>query len=318
MFRLLKISLFILLPCSVFAQNKTSVNALQVKGTQLCDNNGQPVTLYGMSFGWSCFHPRFYTKGAVQWLKDDWKVNVVRAAMGIEHADGYLKNPNGNIQRVETVVDAAIAEGLYVIIDWHSHNVFTKEAQLFFDSMSRKYGQYPNVIYEIFNEPTKDQSWPEIKVYSEALIATIRKNDPDNIILVGNPEWDQRIDLVQQDPIKGATNIMYTVHFYAGTHKQWLRDRTDAAIRSGIPVFISESAGMEASGDGKIDDEEWKKYIDWMVARKLSWISWSVSDKEEACSVLLKSASSTGNWKQSDLRESGIKTRNYLRQLHEK
>jgi endoglucanase len=108
---------------------------------------------------------------------------------------------------------------------------------------------------------------------------------------------------------------MYTVHFYAGTHKQWLRDRTDEAIRNGIPVFISESAGMEASGDGKIDDVEWQKYIDWIVKNKLSWISWSVSDKEETCSVLLKCAASTGHWKTSDLRESGIKTRQYLRQL---
>ncbi len=90
---------------------------------------------------------------------------------------------------------------------------------------------------------------------------------------------------------------MYTVHFYAGTHKQWLRDRTDEAIRNGIPVFISESAGMEASGDGKIDDVEWKKFIDWIVKNKLSWISWSVSDKEESCSVLLKSASSTESGK---------------------
>lgn len=290
---------------------------LQVIGTQLSDAKGKPFMLNGMSFGWSCFHPRFYTKEAVKWLKNDWNVNVVRAAMGVEHPDGYLKNPQGNIKRVETVVDAAISEGLYVIIDWHSHNVFTKEAIEFFDRMSKKYAQYPNVIYEIFNEPVH-QPWSELKDYSMQLISTIRKNDPDNIILVGNPEWDQRIDIVQQDPLQGVSNIMYTVHFYAGTHKQWLRDRTDAAIKSGIPVFISESAGMEASGDGKIDDAEWNRYIQWMTKNKLSWISWSVSDKEEACSVLLAGASSTGNWKLSELRESGIKTREYLRQFNQR
>ncbi|MGN6420197.1 MAG: cellulase family glycosylhydrolase [Pseudobacter sp.] len=300
-----------------YAQPVKLGGRLQVIGTQLSDAQGKPFVLNGMSFGWSCFHPRFYTKEAVKWLKEDWKVNVVRAAMGVEHPDGYLKNPEGNIKRVETVVDAAIREGLYVIIDWHSHNIFTKEAIAFFDRMSRKYARYPNVIYEIFNEPMH-QPWAELKDYSMQLISTIRKNDPDNIILVGNPEWDQRIDLVQQDPLQGVSNIMYTVHFYAGTHKQWLRDRTDAAIKSGIPVFISESAGMEASGDGKIDYTEWNRYMEWLVKNKLSWISWSVSDKEEACSVLLPGASSTGNWKLSELRESGIKTREYLRQFNQR
>lgn len=299
--------------CSI-ALHAQSVSALQVIGTQLSDSTGQPARLYGMSLGWSCFHPRFYTDETVQWLKSDWKVNVVRAAMGVEPEDGYLKNPEGNIQRVTAVVDAAIKEGIYVIIDWHSHNIFTRQAQVFFDSMSARYGQYPNVIYEVFNEPMH-QSWQDIKAYSETIIATIRKNDPDNIILVGNPEWDQRIDLVQQDPIQGFSNIMYTMHFYAGTHKQWLRDRTDAAISSGIPVFISESAGMEATGDGPMDYQEWQRYYEWIVKNKLSWITWSVSDKKETCSVLLKSASSKGKWKLSDLQESGIVTRKYLRQL---
>jgi endoglucanase len=57
---------------------------------------------------------------------------------------------------------------------------------------------------------------------------------------------------------------MYTVHFYAGTHGKWLRDRTDEAIKSGIPVFISESAGMEATGDGKFNYPEWHSYFSWM------------------------------------------------------
>ena len=290
------------------------IGNLQVVGTQLSDQKGQPVRLVGASFGWSCFHPRFYTEGSVKWLKDDWNVNVVRASMGIDPSDGYLENPKGNIQRMETVINSAIKEGIYVIIDWHAHKIHTQEAKDFFELMSKKYGQYPNVIYEIFNEPEK-QTWEEVKKYSEEIISVIRNNDPDNIILAGCPEWDQRIDLVQKDPIKDVKNLMYTVHFYAGTHASWLRDRTDAAIDAGIPVFISESAGMEATGDGKFNYPEWQKYFDWMNQRKLSWITWSVSDKKETCSMLLPTASSNGNWKMSDLNESGIKTRDYLQQF---
>lgn len=181
--------------------------------------------------------------------------------------------------------------------------------------MAKLYGRHPNVIYEVFNEPDKE-TWPEVKAYSEEVIKTIRAHDPDNIILVGSPQWDQSIHLPAADPIKGYDNLMYTVHFYAGTHKQWLRDRTDEAIKKGLPVFVSECAGMEASGDGPIDQEEWQKWIDWMEANKLSWVFWSVSDKEETCSVLKKSAASAGGWKESDLKESGIKSREYIRKYN--
>jgi len=290
------------------------IGDLQVIGTKLSDKNGKPVRLVGTGFGWSNWHPRFYTEGTVKWLKEDWNVNIVRASLGIEPEGAYLDSPEKNVKAIEAVVDAAIKQGIYVIIDWHAHQVHTTEAKAFFDKMSKKYGKYPNVIYEVFNEPER-QSWEEVKSYAEDVIKTIRKNDHNNIILVGCPEWDQRIDLVQNDPIKNQKNIMYTVHFYAGTHGSWLRERTDKAIDAGIPVFISESAGMEATGDGKFDFVEWQKYFDWMVERNLSWITWSVSDKKETCSMLLPSASTNGNWKISDLNESGIKTRDYLRQF---
>lgn len=288
------------------------IGKLQVVGTQLSDQGGNPVRLIGTSFGWTNFHPRFYNANAVKWLKKDWNVNVVRASMGVEPDNAFLQNPKTNKKLIENVIDGAIKEGIYVIIDWHAHEIHTQEAKVFFAEMSKKYGKHPNIIYEIYNEPVKE-SWEQVKNYSEEIIAEIRKNDPDNLILVGCPEWDQRIDLVQKNPIQNPKNIMYTVHFYAGTHRQWLRDRTDAAMKAGIPVFISESAGMEASGDGKIDYEEWQRYIDWMNEKKLSWITWSISDKKESCSMLLPTADSNGNWKLSDLNESGIKTRDYLR-----
>lgn len=303
-----------------FAQAVKEHGQLSVKGTQLVDKNGKHVMLRGMSYGWHSFWPRFYNGQSVKWLKDDWNVNIVRAAMGIEVGSPgltYKDNPTDAKAKIKAVVDGAIKENIYVIIDWHSHNINLEEAKAFFGEMSKAYAKYPNVIYEVFNEPD-EESWADVKAYSEAVIKVIRKNDPNNIILVGCPHWDQDINLPAGDPIKGYSNLMYTVHFYAATHKQELRDRTDAAINKGLPVFISESAGMEATGDGPLDLVEWQKWIDWMESRGLSWITWSVSDKDETCSVLQKSAASTGGWKESDLKESGVKTREYLRKLNNK
>jgi len=245
----------------------------------------------------------------------DWNCNVIRAAMGIEPEKGYKEDSATQMKLMATVIDACIKEGVYVIIDWHSHNINLKEATAFFKTMAAKYHQYPNIIYEIFNEPDYE-TWPEVKAYSEAVIGVIRAIDKNNIILVGSPRWDQDVQLPAADPIKGYDNLMYTMHFYAGTHKQWLRDRTDEAIKSGLPIFVSECAGMEATGDGPIDNAEWKKFIDWMEERKLSWATWSVSDKNERCSVLNSSASSDGGWADKDVKESGLKAREYLRRLN--
>lgn len=277
---------------------------LQVIGTQLSNQKGEPLTLSGASFGWHCLWPRFYNDSVVQWLSSDWKCNVVRAALGVGLKNSYLENPDFAKKCINQVVDGAIQQGIYVLIDFHSHKLHTAEAKTFFAEMATKYKDVPNVIYEIWNEPDY-YSWTVVKTYSEEVISTIRAIDPDNLILVGSPHWDQDIDSVAANPIKGQTNIMYTMHFYAGTHKQWLRDRTDSAIAKGIPVFISECAGMEATGDGPINYAEWNAFLNWMEARKLSWIVWSVSDKIETCSMLTPEASSTGKWPDSTIKEWG-------------
>lgn len=289
---------------------------LKVEGTRLQNQHGQDVVLRGMSFGWHCFWPRFYTTGSVQWLVSDWKINVVRAALGVEPgANSYLKRTEWSKEKIRTVVDAAIKENIYVIIDWHSHSINLKEAKEFFTEMATIYGKNPHVIYEIFNEPDYE-SWAEVKAYSEEIIKTIRAIDPDNIILVGSPHWDQDVHIVADDPLKGYSNLMYTFHYYAATHKQGLRDRGDYALSKGLPLFISESAGMEATGDGPMNYEEWNKWIEWSEKNKVSWITWSVSDKNETCSVLKPSAGSEGNWKDPDLKESGARTRELLRKYN--
>lgn len=288
---------------------------LKVQGTQLVNENGKAVVLRGVSFGWHNWWPRFYNDGAVRWLKNDWGCNVVRAAMGVEPEGAYLSRPGWSKEKVKAVVDAAISEGIYVIIDWHSHNIKLPEAKEFFEEMATTYGGYPNIIYEIFNEPER-QSWADIKAYSIEIIKAIRAIDPDNLILVGSPHWDQDVHIAADDPITGQVNLMYTLHYYAATHKQFLRDRGSYALSRGLPLFISESAGMEATGNGPLHEEEWDQWIAWAESNKVSWITWSVSDKDETCSMLLPTASSTGDWKATDMKASGVKTRAYIRKYN--
>jgi endoglucanase len=307
--------LFIITLLNAFSQTVKDNGRLKVEGTFLKNEKGEHVVLRGMSLGWHNWWPRFYNAGTIGWLKKDWGCSVIRAAMGVEPDGGYIKQPQQSMKLVKAVVDAAIKEDIYVIIDWHSHNIKLEEAKTFFTDMAKTYGKHPHVIYEIFNEPER-QSWQEVKAYSIELIKTIRAIDPDNIILVGSPHWDQDVHVVADDPITGFDNIMYTLHYYAATHKQSLRDRGTYAIGKGLPLFISESAGMEATGDGPLNEGEWEQWIDWAENNKVSWVTWSVSDKNETCSVLLPSAASGGKWKANDLKASGVKARALLRKYN--
>ena len=289
---------------------------LQVQGTQLCDQQGNPVVLRGVSLGWHNIWPRFYNKKVVRTLKNDWNATVVRAAMGVTTVeDNYLDNPSFALECVEKVVKAAIKEDSYVIIDWHAHEMHTQEAKAFFAQMAQKYGKYPHVIYELYNEPVED-SWEPLKQYASEIITEIRKYDPDNIILMGCPHWNQDVHVVAESPLRGFSNIMYTLHYYASTHKEYLRDRMEDAVKRGIPIFVSESGVTEASGNGVIDPESQQLWLDRMEKLKISWLCWSLSDKDESCSMLLPRATATGPWPEDVIKRSGKMVREYLKRYN--
>ncbi|MDR0575571.1 MAG: glycoside hydrolase family 5 protein [Tannerella sp.] len=286
---------------------------LSVKGTELVDKNGEPIVLRGVSFGWHNWWSRFYNAQTVATLKNEWKANVIRAVIGVEPEGALLSNPELAYECMTTVVDAAIYNDMYIIIDFHAHNINLDAAKAFFTQTATRYKNLPNVIYEIYNEPDYE-TWEEVKAYSVEIIQTIRNIAPKNIIIVGSPHWDQDIDIVAADPIIGYENLMYSLHFYAATHKEYLRNRTENAIADGLPVFVSECAGMEASGDGALDIDEWNAWIDFMERQKLSYVMWSISDKNETCSMIKDERSPVCNWTDSDLKEWGKIVKNLLKE----
>lgn len=277
---------------------------LSVQGTSLVNQAGKPIVLRGVSLGWHNWWDRFYNENTVAWLNKDWNCNLIRAAIGVDPQKGYIKHPNFAMSCLTAVVDGAINKGMYVIIDWHSHYIRLEEAKAFFAVVAQQYKNYPNVIYEIYNEPIND-SWNEVKAYSEQIIKTIRSIDKHNIILVGSPHWDQDIHLAADNPIAGYENIMYTLHFYAATHKQELRDRANYALHKNLPIFVSECAGMNADGNGAIDIDEWDKWKVWMNLNHISWAAWSISNKKETCSMIKSKKSPTAGWSNNDLKEWG-------------
>ena len=290
------------------------VERLHVEGTALMNESGDTVELRGMSFGWNVLWPRFYNADAVDHVVNDWGAEIVRAAVGVElraseaQARCYLDDPDFGKVSACTIVDAAIENGVYVLVDWHAHGLHTEAAVEFFTYMASRYKGVPNVIYEIWNEPSYkdhvnqiDYTWAEIKEYSETVIAAIRTIEKDAVIIVGTPRWSQNVDDAANDPITGYDNLMYTLHFYAGTHKEWLREKGDYAMSKGLALFVTECGGMNADGQGPVDEESTQAWIEWMEDNDISYLFWSISDKKETCSMLYPSALSEGPWTDADI-----------------
>ncbi len=285
---------------------------IHVKGNKIVDKNEKPVALHGMSLFWSQWGGNYYNEKCVQWLRDDWKCTVVRASMGIE-SGGYLTNTQTEYAKTIAVIDACIKYGIYVVVDWHDHNAqdHLSQAKAFFANIAQKYGSQPNIIYEIYNEPLQ-VSWSNvIKPYAVEVIKSIRQYDPDNLIVVGNPNWSQDVDVAAKDPINDA-NVAYSLHFYTGTHKQWLRDKAISAMNSGAALFVSEYGISEASGNGNIDLAETNLWMNFLDTYSLSSCNWSIIDKSETSAALKTGANPNGGWTAADLTQSGTYNKNYI------
>lgn len=285
---------------------------LRVRGNQIVDAHGVPIQLRGMSLFWSQWMPQYYNESALRWLRDDWNVSVVRAAMAVP-SGGYLQHPDAETAKVEAVIDAAVKLGIYVIVDWHAHDPEAEPATRFFSRIADRYGALPNIIYEPWNEPLERYRWSAvIKPYHMRVIAAIRARDTSNLIVAGTPTWSQDVDIAAADPLPFA-NVAYTLHFYAGSHRQALRDKAETAMANGAALMVTEWGTGSADGNGTLDIIETRKWLDFMDRHTLSWANWSVADKNETTAALLPGASGRGGWSRAQLSASGTLVREELR-----
>lgn len=285
---------------------------LHVEGARLVDSAGNSVQLKGVSTHGLAWFPQYVNQEFFLELKDDWSADVVRLALYTEEYGGYCSG--GDREALKNLVKDgaryATEAGLYVIIDWHvlsdanPHN-HKEDAKAFFEEMSAEFADQNNVFYELCNEPNGGTSWAEIKSYAEELIPIIRANDEDAIIIVGTPTWSQDVNQAAADPITEYDNIMYSLHFYATTHTDWLRDRMKAAYDAGLPMMVTEFGTCESSGSGAMDYAQCDAWIQAMDECGISYVAWNLSNKAETSAIFKPECTKTSGFSAEDLSENG-------------
>lgn len=288
---------------------------LHVQGSVLADQSGNPVQLRGVSTHGLTWYPDYVNADFIQAISDDWNCNFIRFAMysGIYCSDEKQESLDLMIQGI----DAAIEADMYVLVDWHiledyDPNMHKAEAIEFFSGLSEKYGNIPNIIYEICNEPNGSTDWADVMRYSDELIPVIRKNAPDSVIVVGTPEYDRNLAGALLRPLD-FENVMYVLHFYTATHHEGLRGELEAAVEAGLPVFISECGICEASGDGTIDFASAVEWFSYLKEKNISYAVWSLSDKDESSAFFQTGFQPKGVPRDDDLSLSGRWVRELIR-----
>ncbi|MEL6869851.1 MAG: glycoside hydrolase family 5 protein [Pseudomonadota bacterium] len=302
---------------------------LSVIDGRVVDESGAPLSLAGPSYFWgnsgwgarAAAEPSdYFNAQVIRYLQREWNTPIIRIAMGAESKGGYLDNPESRWGKISAAADAAIAEGMYFIIDWHSHHAEDNPAAAvaFFERVAQTWGNTPNLIYEIYNEPLNTTDWSTtIKPYSEQVIAAIRALDTDNLIVVGTQSWSQDVDKAADDPIEGFVNIAYTLHFYAGTHKQDLRDKAEYALSHGLPLVVTEWGSVNATGDGDVDVAETQRWMAFLRKHQLTHCNWSLHSKREGASILTPTAMPDAKWDDSSFSTSGKLVREIIRGWHQ-
>lgn len=298
--------------------------ALHVENGKLTDADGNIVQLYGMSTHGIAWFPQYINYDSFRTLRDDWNTNCIRLAMYTAEYGGYCAGGDKEQlkQLVRDGVSYATELGMYVIVDWHilsdcDPNQNKDEAIAFFREMSEAFADNDNVLYEICNEPNSGTSWDSIKSYAEEVIPVIREQKPDAVILVGTPTWSQEIDKAAASPLT-FDNIMYTLHFYAGTHKDDLRNRLETCAQNNLPVFVSEFGMCDASGNGANDFDSTTKWLDLLNKYQISFCCWNLANKDESSSVFKAASTALSDWTDEDFNESGRWIRDYFRKMPQK
>ena len=269
---------------------RDSLPWLKVVGNQIqVEATGQQVILRGLSIEGlgSQNNNKYGLNGAIDYLtnKNDtqgtspgWYPKLLRLPVD-------TPNPNSEINTLlKPTVDYATTKGLYAIVDLHYvDNPYANVAAVnsFWTIVAPMFKDYPNVIYEVFNESNQTDSWAAYKPTMQAWVNLIRSFAPKNLIFAGSPAWDQTMGDAATNPLTGG-NIVYTVHMYAQHYASaWNRSQVEACAAVNPVVMTEWGFDHDPNQPGEntnLIGSYGQPMLQWLEAMGGSWTAWCASN----------------------------------------
>lgn len=284
----------------------STLPGLSISGTQLMAN-GQAIRLRGINMGdpfWARgWYGSMYSTANYATVAKDWHANVVRISI----FPTQWKNMNRNtlLAALDTEIQAALSNGMYVIISYHvigwpdgwyqpaypgnpadTYDSSLSVATSFWTQMAQTYGSDTRIIFDLWNEPVHDSSdwsnvtyWTSLKPSYESLIQTVRNNGAQNIVLATGSGWASWLAGIKDDPL-ADTKVMYAYHKYSvegyNTEAVWNADL--GGLLGVKPVIVSEW-GYE---DSDVTNPTWpgtqasygNPFTQWLDSNNLSNLTW--------------------------------------------
>lgn len=214
------------------------------------------------------------------------------------------------LDRVDHVVDEALAEGLWVVLDVHHYTELmddpdAHEARLdaIVEQIAEHYADHSGkLILELVNEPHGAMTYDRVNAMNARLLDIVRQSNPDRWVVLSSGSWSN-IDGLEAVTAPGDSRVMATLHLYTPfdfTHQgapwtdqsttgvSWggaadeaevtdeLERAADYAADNAIPVFLGEFGVYEAAAQS--ERAEWTRYVREEAERLgLAWCAWDLA-----------------------------------------
>lgn len=298
------------------------VGSFHVQGNQLVDSTGHAFLLRGAQIegAFNVQHQGTSELAATQNLNSttfnvmhqQWNMNALRIPLC-----DYLwqANPTNYLQRLDTVVQQAIAAKLVVVLDLHEDGhcgtppTLTARlplplSQIFWQAIASHYKDNQDIIFDVYNEPTivahvgndhhqSNADWQQWLhggtingqqyLGMQNLVDTIRSTGAKQVIAVEGLSIGTSFYKIGNNLINDP-NVIYEVHMYFSKKRSssTIWDKDFGFLSSRVPVYVGEWAFLPYNGNGTncplppaLATQKIVDFMNYMASNQISWTAWA-------------------------------------------